>query len=367
MEEHYNLYIHTQFTNIWNEGILFSLNASPNVIDNIIVVSAQMAITDPNYYGQTGLIDIVIRLKNDPAILQHEVIIRLSKLIREMLSYPALREVVRDFLDTLMTTQNFDLVLDIVLGVTRRLRYTLEFDPLYWIKRLLDQAAKDSYDKTSRALLDLAIQSGLRIYEFLEHLISWLPDDERQVSNYPRSSLDVLRLIMAYCSYTLLKMGDDEFGAWPSNYPLFATLQNDEESGEKLQIIISALFHPALGYTLTKDLNEIAPPELVNLGLAIDAELLGADFIDAWFFVLCGQDKNAVNPEALIIARLLLRQLYNTLNKKQRRKLMKHWKYKINMYRANNSKNHLENSMKPVIRSLSKLRKEFRIIGKDDY
>ena len=216
LEENYSLYIHTQFTAIRDAGILFRLNASPNVIDNLITVSAQMALTDANYYGRGGLVDIVIRLQNESDISQYEVILRLSKLIREMLSYAELKEVIPEFLDKLldklMEIREFDLVLKIVLGVTKRLRYTLEFEALHWIRRLLDQAGQKSYHNTNRVLLDLAIQSGFRIYDFLDDLSDWLPGDEREVAKYPRSAFDLLRLIMAYCGYTLLDVGDDEWG-----------------------------------------------------------------------------------------------------------------------------------------------------------
>jgi len=375
LENHHGFYVDKQFACIWDAGFLFRLDVPQSVLDGMIALSAQMARTDPDYHGGSRLSDTVVKLQTEQDETEQdnfktEVSIRLAKLIREMWSYPELRDPVRRFLNTLMQTQNFDVVLDIVLRVTSRLRFTRDFDALYWIKRLLDQAARDSYEKTFRALFGLMMQSGLRIHEFLDELAGWLPDGE--VRKYPRSALSVLHLIVIYSSRSLGRLPVADYGAWPSTYPLFAPLEDDADSRRRLRFILSCILHPALSWRLTTDLQRSSLPELEDLGPDIDADLLAAEFVEQWFLVLRGTGKDFAAPDAFHLARILLEELKHSLETRQRRKKLLGYRHrKLDAYRskaadATRATRSQRLKQKADIRSLSRLRKEFKLINAND-
>ncbi len=371
LEDYHGFYVGKQFARIWSVGVIFQLDVPQSVLDNMIALSAQMARTDPDYYGGRHLIDMVVKLRTEQSDFETEISTRLAKLIREMWSYAELRDVVRRFLNTLMRTKNFDVLLDVVLRVTSRLRFTLDFDTLYWIKRLLDQAAKESYERTIRTLFDLAMQSGLRIYEFFDELAGWLPDNGVDVQSYSRSSIDVLRLIAAYSSHSLERLTIGDLGAWPPSYPLFASLRDDADSRRKLRFVLSSIMHPALSRELTNDLHQDLPPGLKDLEMTVDADLLAAEFVEQWFLVLRGTGKDFADPGALQLARMLVEEFKHSLSTKQRRKLLRYWQLKLDAYRAEaaeakDATRSRRLRQKADIRSLSRLRKEFKAINAND-
>ncbi len=352
-----SFYINHQFTLIKNSGVLFESSTSNHIVNNIVSIYAEMALSDPNYYGENGLVEIIIKLQDTEDINESIVIFRLSKLIQELLQYPELRDIVKNFLNILMSEKYFNLVLNIVLGVTKRLRYTLDFDPMHWIQRLLNQAPKEESDKITKLILDLALQSGTRIYEYLDEIIQWLPSDNRHISKYPHSSLSVLESTIAYASYTYLVINTEDYGAWPPTYPLFSALQNDDNPDEKLKVIVSVIFHPALEEIIRKDQYNLPLDNDVNFSINT---IIGAEYIEIWFLLLHGE--NEIHPKALLIAQALLRQVLNYTKKKQHRKIMNYWKQKINQYKQNDSSIYESTQYKVEIRSLLRLRKEFRVV-----
>jgi len=328
-------YVKQQFEYIRNAGLLFNFDVSDKVIGNLITLSAEMAVSDPNYYGGDRLVNIVVGLEEQLFTnKKREIIIRLSDFIREMLNYPQLKETIRDFLETLMRTQHHDLVLVIILGVTKRLQFTSQFDALYWIKRLLDQGKKEVREQAYQVLFEYAKQTGFRIYELLETLKVWLPEPDRNVEKYSSSNQYALQFLVGYCGYMLARLDINEYGLWPSKYPLFATLQKDDESVNKLKLLIYWIFHPGMQNVLNKSLIDEG-----ILGIYVDANGFRAGLIDFWFTVLYGLKKEIAHPEALAISEILLQQIQQVIletydskkGKRIKKELIKHLQVRRDM------------------------------------
>ncbi|MCK5525430.1 MAG: hypothetical protein KAI83_20060 [Thiomargarita sp.] len=328
-----------QFERFRDAGLLFDFDVSDKVIENFITLSAEMAVSDPNYYGGDRLVNIVVGLEEQLFTdKKREIIIRLSDFIREMLNHPQLKETIRDFLEKLMRTQHHDLVLIVVLGVTKRLQFTSQFDALYWIKRLLDQGQKEVREQTYEVLFEYARRTGFRIYELLETLKVWLPEIDRNVKKYSLSNQYTVQFLVGYCGYMLARLDMNEYGLWPSKYPLFATLQkDDDESVNKLKLLVYWIFHPGMQDVLNKRLIDEG-----IIGLSVDANGFRAGLIDFWFTVLYGLKKDTVHPEALAISEMLLQQIQQVISetydskegKRIKKELIKHLQIRRNMCSA---------------------------------
>jgi hypothetical protein len=325
-----------QFERFRDAGLLFDFDVSDKVIENFITLSAEMAVSDPNYYGGDRLVNIVVGLEEQLFTdKKREIIIRLSDFIREMLNHPQLKETIRDFLDKLMRTQHHDIVLIVVLGVTKRLQFTSQFDALYWIKRLLDQGQKEVREQAYEVLFEYARRTGFRIYELLETLKVWLPEIDRNVKKYSLSNQYTVQFLVGYCGYMLARLDMNEYGLWPSKYPLFATLQkDDDESVNKLKLLVYWIFHPGM--------QDVLNQSLINegiIGISVDANGFRAGLIDFWFTVLYGLKKDAVHPEALAISEMLLQQIQQVISetydskegKRIKKELIKHLQIRRDM------------------------------------
>ncbi|OAD19414.1 hypothetical protein THIOM_004951 [Candidatus Thiomargarita nelsonii] len=331
------LYLQRQFENLRDAGLLFNFDISDKVIENLITLSAEMAVSDPNYYGGERLVNIVVGLKQQlTSQRKTEIVIRLSKFIREMLNYPQLKEMIKEFLEKLMQAQHHDLILVIILGVTQRLQFASQFDALYWIKRLLDQGQTEIKDQAYDMLFQHAKQSGSRIYELLEMIKAWLPDLDRNVEKYSFANRYMLLFFIAYCGYTFSKFDENKYGQWPSKYPLFATIQeNDEDSVNKLKLLVYWIFHPGIQSFLDNSLRDKGIS-----GIQINANALRADFLDAWFAILLGFKQEAAHPEALVISDMLLQQIHDVISnnydakngQKIKKAILEFWKLKQDIY-----------------------------------
>ena len=343
------LYVQRQFERFRDVGLLFNFNVSEKVIENLIILSAEMAVSDPDYYGENRLFNIIIANLEESEFLEQQlidlkkkeiVILRLSELIREMLNYPQLKKIIKNFFKVLMQTQHHDLMLEIILGITKRLRFMPQFDVLYWIKNLLDQGQKEVKEQAYAVLLEQAKQSGFRIYELLKTVQEWLPERDRDFKKYSSSNQYALGFIIHYCVYTFYKLTVKDYGCWPSRYPLFATLLGDERSAKKLELLVAWFFHPGMQFVLDKIfIDENIDDEDINNPIHID-ELI-ADFLEIWFVILYGLKKEPVHPEAFIISDMLLKSIYQILKtyevkeaKLMKKKLIDNWQQKQASYLA---------------------------------
>jgi hypothetical protein len=382
--EQKSLYINN-FERIRESGLLFNSNVSQNIIENVINLAAEMAISDPNHYGGNWLRGIIIGLERhlniqvtiDPKIAPKDVneeeifrliavelenrkqqvrpiIIRLSELIREMLNYPQLQEMVKNFLENLMREQDYGAVLMIVLGIVKQLRFASQFDGMYWIKQLLERGDQKAKNEAYKTLLEQAKQSGLRVYELLETLKAWLPDRDIDHDKYSLSNQCALKLVIDYAMTTINHFKVAHYGVWPSKYPLFANLKDQNELAQ-IDSLISWVFHPGMGYVLENlrvgdDTYDKLSNQLSQLKKALledgsidDASdlkiikdlkainIILADLVEMWFKILYGFDTKNTPPEVLPILERLLQQVVLNTNRSQRTFFTRRWWLKQNL------------------------------------
>jgi len=342
LEQACPMYLQEQFERIQESGLLFAPDASQKIIEQVATISSEMAVSDPDYYGQNWLTYFIIGLKQQydlcsaPAghefeqllqlmempegdTIRKQFLARISDLLREMLNHPHLQDMVRNFFNQLIETRHHDMALEIVLEVAKRLWFAPHFDALYWIKRLLDQGHEAVRSRAYIFLYNHAKQCGPRIYELLEVIKTWLPEPDRDLEKYAPSNQYALIFIVDYCTDTMLAFDSELYGQWPSQYPLFSALQNPDMAKIRMKILSSWLFHPGIKSVLNENF-------IINKEIIINT--LMADLIEGWFAILHGLQKDNVHPEAREISDILLQQVISVTNRAQRQGIMNRWRLK---------------------------------------
>jgi hypothetical protein len=342
--EQKSLYIN-HFERIRESGLLFNFNASQKLIENVINLAAEMAISDPSHYGGNWLMGVIIGIKQHLAIdidigTNNEIevlfqtlvielakeerkkqirpfVIRLSQLIREMLNYPQLQEMIKNFLENLMREKHYDAVLVIVLGIVKQLRFVSQFDGMYWIKQLLNRGEPQAKKEAYKTLLEQAKQSGLRVYDLLEKVKTWIPNPNLDYDKYSPSNKYALKFIIDYARDTLSHFNIAHYGVWPSKYPLFANLTEEKEL-KQIDLLISWMFHPKMQNVLNA-LDDFIKANGINVNTLL------ADLIEIWFKVLYGFQTTNLHPEVLAVSERLLRQIVSNTNRSQQRELIRRW------------------------------------------
>lgn len=344
-DQSFPMFLRKQFARIQESGILFNFNAGEQVINNVIHLSAKMAISDPTYYGKDWLFGLVVGLKQylnveiEPGDYVEQLMIllrqihnkevrkqysaRLSELIREMLSHPPLKEMVHNFFDDLINAKHSDIALEIIVEITDRLQFAPHFDPLYWLKRFLDQGNQETRDNANFALIRLARIRGFRIFEILETISSWLPDPSKDQDRYSFSEKYALAFIIYFC--ISLRFREENYGLWPSRYPLFATLKDNESSQtpeQRLKLLIEWLFHPGI--------------ETLFGEFAVN---IIADLIEEWITILYGFKEENTHSKAISLSDILLKQIILVADDQNQKAMIRHWQAKPRIYL--NEINHL--------------------------
>ncbi|HIE01358.1 MAG TPA: hypothetical protein EYP59_13880 [Thiotrichaceae bacterium] len=305
---------------------------------------------DPNVDPRDVNPDKVLELINQELKTREQevraIIIRLSELIREMLNYTQLQEMVKNFLDNLIKKQDYATVLMIVLGIVKQLRFASQFDGMYWIKQLLDRGDQKAKNEVYNTLLEQAKKSGLRVYELLDTLKTWLPDRGLEHEKYSLSNEYALKLIIDYAMTAINNFKAVDYGVWPSKYPLFANLNDDNELAQ-IDLLVSWFFHPGMEYAL-KHLGEKTYHQLSNqlsqfkkallednsidnannLKVIKDLKVFNiilADLVEIWFKILHGFDTKNTHPEVLPISDRLLQQVVLNSDRSQQTFFLRRW------------------------------------------
>jgi hypothetical protein len=177
-----------------------------------------------------------------------------------------------------------------------------------------------------KVLLGLLKQqkTGSYIYDLLGIIKTWLPEPELSVDKYSLSNQVALSLLIQYCAESLWRIEPKDYGSYPSEYPLFSSLEDESDFDSKLEIIVSLLFHRSGDKTLAI--------KLINFRSSLEDETetiepLGmiAFLIEKWFIILCGLDIEQCKPEAEKIANSLLRQVIEVTDASERRNLNRYW------------------------------------------
>ena len=323
LNQHHCWYVRRQYERLQNSGVLFYADISPKAVEGLVQLFIERAIVDPTAFGSSWLLQFVVsgraaltdagELPDSPdemlewlaeklaqVHLRDRFQERLSILIREMLDRDELRAVVREFFERLLASKQHDALLEVILDLAPRLRFVPGFDPLIWMKRLLNEGSKAVREQTIQRVIDLARRSGPKIYEFLSTIHGWLPESDREPAKYSLANVVAIEFPFNYCAEMAKWVAP---GEWPSQHPLFYSLPDDAtEARAKLSWIIEWIIDrrgAALEKADTSDLLKSA--EAVRMGFV-------ADLIEHWSWVLEGPPSQTPLPEGQALLCVILEQ-----------------------------------------------------------
>lgn len=340
LDQHHPWYVRRQCERLQKSGVLFYADISPKAIDGLVQLFIERAIVDPTAFGSSWLLQFVVsgraalagvgelpesmeamlRWLAEKLIEQHirdRFQERLSILIREMLDRDELRAVVREFFELLIASKEHDALLDVILDLAPRLRFVPGFDPLIWMRRLLNQGSKAVRERTIPRVIDLARRSGPKIYELLSTIHDWLPESDREPDRHSLSNVVAIDFPFHYCAEMAKWVTP---GVWPSQHPLFYALPDgDAEARAKLSWLVDWIID-ARGVAFVKaDASDpMKSAEAVRMGLV-------ADLVEHWAWVLEGPPSQTPPPEGQALLGVILEQLDSKLNPRERTWLQRTW------------------------------------------
>lgn len=347
------MFLVRMFERLQVSGLLFDPNASSELVDNLIHLFVQRTLSDPSFCSKDWLFGLMIGLQSQTSIeiegevapderiflllaslesewIRRHVLSRLAQLLREMLQHEQLRDVVREFLATLLLARQHHAALSLLLELTRRLRFAPHFDSLVWLRRLIDQGVPEIRIRTFRCLFGLALESGPRVFELLEALRSWLPAADLEMERYPLSSLSAMRLLLEYAVETITDFDPKHLGQWPSRFPLFATTPEDQGLlRSRLDLLCEWLLHRGMPTVLeageSDGLGDYIEWKLWFSGPEEAHGALIADLVEQWVLILEGIDSKPPQPEARRVVEELLAALGRRADPAQRKRLVRRW------------------------------------------
>jgi hypothetical protein len=243
-EKRHSLYVMRQFQAVHQHQLLF--NSTPAITKNVITLTVDMSMAHPDSYGEHWLFGLLqfthaedlaaAAARARASVPAYSIQRRVTELLRQMLVKPQLSEMVNSLLKNLMSIGDRHSVLYIVRG----LQFAPRFDEFPWIKRLLDEG-----DDIERLLTYYHLYSYIRkigIYPLLAKLDLWIPSQD-QTDHYSLSTMYALRLLVEYCSETIIV--DPSRDVTPRLNPLLS-FPDESSARENLARLIKWMFHPAM-------------------------------------------------------------------------------------------------------------------------
>jgi hypothetical protein len=348
-ERHHPFYLDRQCQILQARGVLFAIDLSAAAVESLVRLFVERAVIDPPGFGSVWLLDLVQGLRiqmsgTPPGDSQEEVLAwlleqvaveaqfrahfygRLALLIREMLDREPLRRMVRDFFEYLIAARQHDALLGVVLDLARRLRFAPHFDPLFWMRRLLDQGSAVVRVRTQTRLIALARDSGPRIYEYLAVIRTWLPDASRTPDRFSTSNRVALAFPFGYCLAVAAMLPEDHYGRWPSHHPLFYALPADPaEARKEIGRLVGWILDPR-GAAL-EIVDEADPP------LTAETRYIAyvGDLIEHWAWVLEGA-MNEGHSEGRALFRVIAEEINQRLGTNERTWLQQSWQRRQENY-----------------------------------
>lgn len=279
------------YPTVYNEEWLIQILevlAPQNSNDLSLLMKLQQLITKLD----TGQIEI---RQFDKISSNQWVFSRFAGLIYFMLSNNSLEPTVKKFLDALMEQKRYDAVSEIV----NNLDNVKEFNSLYWIKRLLDNATEEATVIAYKVLHRRLKGCGSRIYEELDSLYKWLPNSDTKYSN---SAEIALGIVVGYFSNSTLDFPDEKYGLYKSEYVLFKYLYKEEDSR-----FFFILFRWVFATDEKGDLaiNNISDEDFDEI------EFIG-EMIAEWFLILYGFN-DVPTQENLVVIEVMITEIVKVL------------------------------------------------------
>jgi hypothetical protein len=166
----------------------------------------------------------------------------IADLLRETLDHSELEDFTRSFLERLVSIKQHDAV----LSISKRLRFSPQFDEYYWFKQSIDRGNEDVRNQAYQLLYSQIKQSKSRVYETFEKIHVWLPDLDTDPAKYSPSNKYALQLLFEYLIDTLEQFDPKLYGENAFGYPLFGGLRSGESIDRKLKMIVEWILHPGI-------------------------------------------------------------------------------------------------------------------------
>jgi Arc/MetJ-type ribon-helix-helix transcriptional regulator len=341
-------------------GLLFSTAVSPALVDNLIQIAVERmvaapALVDSASGGQRWLLSVVAELRREAgaaasgsedavaalltvvATIDDEPLLRrlydrLAQLIREMLDQPVLLDAVKGLCNSLLAGgPQQETARSLILELAKRLRFVTSFDAMHWLRRLLDEGSEELRGRTQSYLLHLAVNSGARIFDVLDTVRAWLPEEAQSSAGHSPANRLALIFAAEIADRLLNAVPPSSFGEWPSRCALFAALPvHADQVKDRMEKFVGWLTNRAAPAAIAAQLDlpaGAAAPELDQAYL----EFLG-DVVESCVLVLEGLEPGAAHPEAQAVAVALLDAVACHLERPRLRRLIRHWQDKQQWY-----------------------------------
>lgn len=286
-EKRHRFYVIDQFRTLQEQGIFFY--PSLRVAESVAQIAVDMACRYPEEFNEGWVIGLIERLRRHYTdggdtmfrfLRQHPgehpgalnlAFARMSEVLRRMLNSPQLRGMVQSTLEHFLNCGYHEEALLLI----NQLQFSPEFDGLYWFKQLLHRADPDTRRLTYYSLYSYLKRMGSGVYEGFKKVEEWLPKAERDSGTYSPVDYFTLRLLIQYCLETVSRFNPENYGEWPSRYPLFAA-KDSKAAIERASLLTRWLLHPGIQAALDR----------LRMG-STQMTLIGA-LLAEWAFILLG-------------------------------------------------------------------------------
>lgn len=387
-EQEQSLYLEEQLRRTQKLDLL--LDNSDELAENAIDVAVKAAIDYPNSYAEDWLIELLVKIAKEDERRVTTLLKRLSQLIYRLQiqpDYSKSEDIAKNFLQHLIDIEYRNLAFAIFCYLidwnirSGELGIRSAKQLLTWLKNLLD--LEDIEDKDAKNQLQADIynllenmlwKSGsyLYIYDLLGILKEWLPDRDITLEKYTPSNIAALLLLFNYCAETIEKLNLKWYGEWPSLYPLFAPLKNQDcnetfyKFDEQLDTLFNWLFYSNSNGKLAVDLvfNDYNPGQLNALNVI-------GFFVAEWLVILLSFDDGGSEQEALDLVNNLSRHIILNTSRSQQNQLKDIWtsltrEYLDKATEYNESGNRkLKEQFSARRKILKKFQKQFKVSQKE--
>ena len=394
-EEQQPLYLEEQLQKTQKLHLL--LDTSDEVATKAIDIAVKVSIDYPSFYIENWLRELLGKIAQEDKCIIQPLLVRLSALIYRLQieqDYSRSKDIAQSFLEKLIDSNNLSYAFIIIQELMdKHLRSgSLGIQPakqlLIWLKELLDKEGSENKDMNLQdhvyiLLYELLWQSGLYsyIYYFLEILKEWLPSPDVSSAKYSRSNISVLLLFFVYCEETIsiCKHHTELCGKWPSIYPLFTPLKNQDDSytsnkfDRELNILFSLLFYSTSQKKLALNdlLSNVIP--LFDLLYSDDINFLEeiGRFIAEWLVILRGFDDVEPEKEVVNLIEDMARSIIANTSDSLKTELMSFWTSLTDEYleKATQSKQSGDRKLQKQFTAKRKIlrdfKKQFRTLQKE--
>ncbi|HEV7669905.1 MAG TPA: hypothetical protein VGS22_15390 [Thermoanaerobaculia bacterium] len=336
-------------------GILFARDLTPNLLQGIVSVLVDRAAADLFCFGNSWLLDLVLGFQSQVQVevgsgtpaerlgeflaklaiedikVRSHFFLRLAMLIREMLDREQLRPMVHSLLDTLVALRREEgsrpLVLDLIFELARRLRFAPHFEVYSWVRKLLDQGTGAERQSIASRVIAQALGSGPRIFDFLDIVRAWLPEQGREMTRLSNAQRLALEFPFALSLRIARDLPAERYGEWPSRHLIFAPFAIDEASSrEKIGMLVGWLLEPSGRAIFPPD-----PKDSSAISEILRLRVL-ADLIEHWGRVLEGDDPLRICSEGRSLFQVVVEEVSTCTDPHERAWLQRIWKEKQDSY-----------------------------------